>query len=205
MKELLMSDKEFEIAKSKLNNSEVIAFPTETVMGFGVYFDDFKAYSRLNEIKRRPEYKPYTMMVSSIQDISKYAYVDSRAKRIINAFMPGEITILLPAKDNVPSFVTHGTGIIGIRVPNLKELLEFLSFIKKPLLVPSANRSGEKPLLDSDSIKNEFKDEIGYVFEGKAKGGVPSTLVDLTDKEVKIYREGNIKLKDILNALKEDN
>ena len=200
-----MSDKEFEIAKSKLNNSEVIAFPTETVMGFGVYFDDFKAYSRLNEIKRRPEYKPYTMMVSSIQDISKYAYVDSRAKRIINAFMPGEITILLPAKDNVPSFVTHGTGIIGIRVPNLKELLEFLSFIKKPLLVPSANRSGEKPLLDSDSIKNEFKDEIGYVFEGKAKGGVPSTLVDLTDKEVKIYREGNIKLKDILNALKEDN
>ena len=191
-------------AKEILESSKVIAFPTETVMGLGVYFDDFKAYELLNSIKRRPEDKPYTLMLGNIEDIEKYAYVDNRAKKVINTFMPGEITILLRSKDCVPSYVTHGTGVIGIRVPNKEDLLELLNFVKKPLLVPSANRSGEKPAMSSDEVKEIFKDEVYIAIEGKAIGGVPSTLVDLTDKEVKIYREGNIKLEDIKKALGEN-
>lgn len=196
---------EFVAVKKVLDDSGIVAFPTETVMGLGVFYDDYKAYQFLNSVKRRPEEKPYTLMVSDVSEISKYAFVDERAKRIIDAFMPGEITILLKSKDNVPGYVTHNTGVIGIRVPNLPELLEFLSFIKKPLLVPSANRSGEAPLKSSDEVEKGFsKEEVGYVFKGKAIGGVPSTLVDLTGKEIKIYREGNIKLSDIIKVLKEE-
>ena len=197
-----MLTKEFEAAKKALESSQVIAFPTETVMGLGVLFNDFNAYNLLNRIKRRPEEKPYTMMLSNKSEISNYAYVDKRAEKVIDAFMPGEITILLKSKDNVPNYVTHGTGVIGVRVPNLPELLEFLNYVKTPLLVPSANRSGEKPALNSDKVKKIFGNELGYVFEGSAKGGIPSALVDLTGEEVKIYREGNIKLADILRALK---
>lgn len=197
-----MLRKDFEAAKHALDSSKVIAFPTETVMGLGVLYDDFSAYNILNQIKRRPEEKPYTMMLSSKEQIGNYAVIDERANKIIDAFMPGEITVLLNAKENVPNYVTHGTGVIGVRVPNLPELLEFLSYVGKPLLVPSANRSGEKPAMTSDEVKKIFGDELGYVFEGSANGGVPSTLVDLTGKEVKIYREGNIKLADILNVLK---
>ena len=197
-----MLTKEFEAAKKALESSKVIAFPTETVMGLGVLFDDFNAYNLLNQIKRRPEEKPYTMMLSNKAEISKYAYVDERAKKVIDAFVPGEITVLLKSKENVPNYVTHGTGVIGVRVPNLPELLDFLSFVEKPLLVPSANRSGEKPALNSDEVKKIFGNELGYVFEGSAKGGIPSTLVDLTGEEVKIYREGNIKIADILRVLK---
>ena len=191
----------FEAAKKALESSEVIAFPTETVMGLGVFFDDFEAYNLLNQIKRRPEEKPYTMMLSNKAEITKYAYVDERAKQVINAFMPGEITVLLKSKENVPDYVTHGTGVIGLRVPNLPELLDFLAFVGKPLLVPSANRSGDKPAMNSDEVKKIFGNELGYIFEGSAKGGVPSTLVDLTGEEVKIYREGNIKLADILKVI----
>ena len=197
-----MLTKEFESAKKALDSSKVIAFPTETVMGLGVFFDDFDAYNLLNQIKRRPEDKPYTLMLSNRAEISNYAYIDDRAKKVIDAFMPGEITVLLKSKENIPNYVTHGTGVIGVRVPNLPILLDFLSFVKKPLLVPSANRSGEKPAMNSDEVKAVFKDELGYIFEGSAKGGVPSTLVDLTGEEVKIYREGNIKLADILNVIK---
>ena len=196
-----MSTNEFELAKRALNNSQVIAFPTETVMGLGILFDDFNAYQLLNKIKRRPEDKPYTMMLSNKDDISNYAYVDERAKKVIDAFMPGEITVLLKSKENVPGYVTHSTGIIGVRVPNLPNLLDFLSYVGTPLLVPSANRSGEKPALNSEEVKKIFGNELGYVFEGSAKGGVPSTLVDLTGKEVKIYREGNIKLADIIKVI----
>jgi len=201
MKVLLMLHKEFEQAKKALDDSQVIAFPTETVMGLGVYYNDYNAYQLLNKIKCRPEDKPYTLMLGDVNEISKYAYIDDRAAKVIKAFMPGEITVLLKAKETVPGYVTHNTNIIGIRVPDLANLRAFLCDINTPLLVPSANKSGEKPALNSDEVKSIFKDELGYIFEGKANGGVPSTLVDLTTKEVKIYREGNIKLKDILEAI----
>lgn len=198
-----MLKKEYKIAKEVLDNSRIIAFPTETVMGLGVYFNDYKAYKFLNKVKERPEDKPYTLMLSSIDEISKYAYVDERTEKIINRFMPGEITVLLKSKEIVPSYVTHNTGVIGIRVPNHKLLLDFLSYLKTPLLVPSANKSGNKPAMTIEEVKEIFHDDVGFVFNGQALGGVPSTLVDLTNKEVKIYREGNIKASDILSALKE--
>lgn len=199
-----MSHKEYLLAKNVLDNSRVIAFPTETVMGLGVYYNDFNAYQLLNKIKCRPEDKPYTMMLCSKDEIEKYAYVDERAKKVIDAFMPGEITVLLRSKDTVPGYVTHNSGVIGVRVPNLATLLDFLRFINTPLLVPSANKSGEKPAMNSDEVKRIFNNEVGYVFEGEAKGGVPSTLVDLTQKEVKIYREGNISLSDILKVIEKE-
>ena len=199
-----MSHKEYLLAKYVLDNSKVIAFPTETVMGLGVYYNDFNAYQLLNKIKCRPEDKPYTMMLCSKDEIEKFAYVDDRAKKVIDAFMPGEITVLLRSKDTVPGYVTHNSGVIGVRVPNLANLLDFLSFIDTPLLVPSANKSGEKPAMNSDEVKRIFNNEVGYVFEGEAKGGVPSTLVDLAQKEVKIYREGNISLSDILKVIEKE-
>ena len=199
-----MSHKEYLLAKHVLDNSRVIAFPTETVMGLGVYYNDFSAYQLLNKIKCRPEDKPYTMMLFSKDEIEKYAYVDERAKKVIDAFMPGEITVLLRSRDTVPGYVTHNSGVIGVRVPNLANLLDFLRFIDTPLLVPSANKSGEKPAMNSDEVKRIFNNEVGYVFEGEAKGGVPSTLVDLTQKEVKIYREGNISLSDILKVIEKE-
>ena len=198
-----MKRNEFDLAKKELDNSKVIAFPTETVMGLGVYYDDYNAYNLLNKIKERPEDKPYTLMLGDINKIKDYAYIDNRASKVISNFMPGEITILLPAKSNVPSYVTHNTGVIGIRVPNLDDLRDFLNYIDRPLLVPSANKSGKKPAMSDKEVKNIFNNEVSYIFEGKAIGGVPSTIVDLTNKEVKIYREGNIKSQDILDVIKE--
>ena len=198
-----MKRNEFDLAKKELDNSKVIAFPTETVMGLGVYYDDYNAYNLLNKIKERPEDKPYTLMLGDINKIKDYAYIDNRASKVISNFMPGEITILLPAKSNVPSYVTHNTGVIGIRVPNLDDLRDFLNYIDRPLLVPSANKSGKKPAMSDKEVKDIFNNEVSYIFEGKAIGGVPSTIVDLTNKEVKIYREGNIKSQDILDVIKE--
>lgn len=183
--------------KKALFESKVIAFPTETVMGLGVFYDDYNAYCTLNQIKRRPEDKPYTMMLGDVKCIDEYAYVDERARKIINAFMPGPITILLKNKPCVPSYVTHNTGIIGIRVPKIPIIQEMINYCGKPLLVPSANRSGEKPFIHALDVKNEFKDELGYVVMMDSLGELPSTIVDLTSEDVKIIREGPISSKDI--------
>lgn len=187
----------YEKALEALNNHQVIAFPTETVFGLGVFYDDESAYHLLNEIKRRREDKPYTMMLSDVNDISKYAIVNEKYLPLIKKYMPGSLTILVRSKENVPGYVTHNTGIIGIRIPENKEALDLLRYIKKPLLVPSANRADQKPALTDDEVKAIFQDEIKVVVPGKACQGQPSTIVDLTGDEIKLIRKGPISLEEL--------
>lgn len=200
-----MLNEEIIVIKNILNNSGVIAFPTETVMGLGVIYNDKKAYDKLNLIKRRPEDKPYTLMVGDIKDIYLYAEVSDLAKKIINSFMPGPLTILLKSKDNIPTYVTHGTGVIGIRIPSHDVALSLLKGIEKPLLVPSANRSGEKPAMNAKEVKEIFKDELDYIIDGKIEGGLPSTIIDLTSDNYFIVRTGPITKEMIDKVIKEIN
>ncbi len=183
-----------------LKSSKVVAFPTETVMGLGVIYNSREAYDLLNQIKCRPEDKPYTMMVSKVEDIEQYAYVDEKVRKVINHFMPGSLTILLKSKDNVPDYVTHNSGVIGIRIPTNEEALELLNRIGTPLLVPSANKSGEKPALNSDEVKAIFANELGAIIEGESKGEVPSTIVDFSKNNPVLLRNGPISFENILKV-----
>lgn len=181
------------LAKAALLNDGVVAFPTETVMGLGVLFNSEKAYSKLNKVKERPEDKPYTLMLKGVEDIQKYGVISEATRRVIDKFMPGSLTILVPVKDNtVPSYVTHNTRVIGMRVPTNKEALELLKAVELPLLVPSANKSGQKPAYNSDEVKKIFGNELDFIVSGSAKSNVPSTIVDLTKGDVRIIREGAI-------------
>ena len=196
---------EYRLAKEQLDKSQVVAFPTETVMGLGIYFDDPKAYQLLNKIKNRPEDKPYTLMLGDVKDIEKFAYLSNRDLQIVKAFMPGPVTLLLKAKENVPGYVTHNTGVIGVRVPAMPLVCDFINYCGKPLLVPSANKSGEKPALTSKEVKQIFGNEVAYIFDSDSLRQSPSTIIDLTSEQVKILREGPISLEDINKVLKGDN
>jgi len=199
MKDLNTEIKE---AIEKLNNHGVICFPTETVMGLGVLFDDFDAYSKLNVVKRRPEDKPYTLMCGSKEVISKYANIDEKIEKVINQFMPGSITLLLKRKGSVPDFVTHGTEVVGVRIPSNKEALELLKEVGKPLLVPSANRAGEKPAYSDLEAKTIFGDEVDYYISGSSISDLPSTIVDLSNEEPKLIRQGPISFEQIMECYK---
>lgn len=188
-------------ASEALRKGGVVAFPTETVMGLGVVYNDRRAYDRLNKVKERPEDKPYTLMVKNVEEIAKYAVIDEATQRVIDSFMPGSLTILVKVKKNsVPSYVTHNTDIIGIRVPTNIEARILLDMVSIPLLVPSANKSGSKPALNSDEVKQIFGQELDYVMSGKAKGEVPSTIVDLTKESPKVVRPGPITEEDIVKV-----
>ena len=191
----------YKLAKTALNEHQVIAFPTETVFGLGVYYDDEQAYQLLNKVKRRREDKPYTLMLYDVDQIEKYAFIDEKVKNALKRFMPGPLTLLLRSKDNVPNYVTHNTGIIGVRITENKEALDLLKYLEKPLLVPSANRADQKPAMNSDEVKEIFQDEIKVIIPGKAIGGLPSTIIDLTGNEIKLIRQGPITLEDIKKAL----
>lgn len=188
-------------ALQELNDHKVIAFPTETVYGLGVFYDDEEAYHLLNKVKNRKENKPYTLMLSSVKEIDNYAYLDDKFLPIVNKFMPGSLTILLRAKENIPSYVTHGTNVIGIRIPSNQEALELLEAVKKPLLVPSANKADQPPALTKKDVKEIFKDEIDLIIPGETNVGKASTIIDLTTGQVILVREGPISLKEILESI----
>ena len=180
----------------------LIAFPTETVYGFGVIYNNKEAYDRLIEVKRRPPEKPFTMMLGNKDDIAKYAYVDERAKVIIDKFVPGEITLILKAKEDLPSYVISKEGMVGIRVPDDKFVQEMITKIGVPLLVPSANRSGEKPLNKDEEVALMFENEIDAVVMGESTSTIPSTIV-LIDENVSIIREGRLAkdIKEVIEKL----
>lgn len=188
-------------AKEALLNHGVIAFPTETVMGMGVLYNDYEAYQKLNRIKERPEDKPYTMMLYDSSDIQKYALINEGTQRVIDRFMPGSLTILVPVKENsVPAYVTHNTGVIGIRIPLNMEALYVLKEIGEPLLVPSANKSGNRPALTSDEVYEIFGNDIDYIILGKAKSQIASTIVNLTGDQPKVVRKGPISEEEIVKV-----
>ena len=140
-------------------------------------------------------------MLSDIRDIDNYAYLDEKFLPIVQKFMPGSLTILLKSKENVPSYVTQGTNVIGIRIPSNKEALELLEFVRRPLLVPSANKSDQPPALTKQEVKEIFKDEVNVIVPGETTSGLPSTIIDLTTDGIILVREGPIPLKEILKLI----
>ena len=192
----IYSKNNFKEAAIILKNGGLIAFPTETVFGLGVIFNNESSYKRLIDVKKRPPEKPFTMMLSNVKDIERYAYIDENSRLLMEKFMPGQLTLILKAKENLPNYVVSKEGFVGVRVPDDKLIQKLIDEVGEPLLVPSANKSGEKPATTHQEVIDVFEDEIDGVIEGSSKSNVPSTIV-LVAKEVVVIREGLIKKEDI--------
>ena len=193
-----------ELASKILRNGGLIAFPTETVFGLGVIYDNKDSYQRLIDVKRRPPEKPFTLMCGDVNDIFKYAYINEKAKKLIDAFMPGQFTIILKAKENLPSYVISKEGNVGIRVSSDELVSNLIKKVGKPLLVPSANKSGETPAHNVNDVFNAFNEnELDGVIEGESISNTPSTIVMMNDDDIIIIRKGLISEDDIKKVLGE--
>ena len=163
----MLEKSQYKKASKILQNGGLIAFPTETVYGLGVVFDNEQSYERLINVKRRPPEKPFTLMCGSLDDIKKYAYVNELAQKLIDAFMPGQFTIILKAKENLPRWVVSKEGNVGIRISDDKFVQNLIIETGKPLLVPSANRSGESPCHTSNEVKDSLGNDLDAIIIGE--------------------------------------
>lgn len=187
-----------EEAIKSVQNEEVIAFPTETVFGFGALASSLLAYRRLVEIKHRPPLKPFTLMGGNKFNFSHYAYLNQNIIRLINAYVPGPLTLILKAKENLPYPMTLNGGTIGIRISGDEKLRNFIDQVGYPLLVPSCNISSEPPLISSSQAYAKFKGLLPYIIEGEATSDVPSTIIDCSQlDDVKLIRQGEIPFESI--------
>ena len=199
---MLINKKDYKLAIEYLDNDEVIALPTETVMGLAVKASSILAYNKLVEIKNRPSNKAFPFIVGSIEDIEKYAHVDELTRKIITSFMPGPLTIILKKKESVDKRITNEKDTIAIRNQNDKTLLKIVKGLKEPILLTSANRSGEEACINSDEVIEVFKDEVPLVIKGKCEYNIASTIIEINNKNVNIIREGIIKKEEIERLIK---
>lgn len=181
---------------------DVVAFPTETVFGLGVKFNDLNALNKIYQLKHRDSHKAVTLMVHDINDIEKYAYIDNQINNVIKHFMPGKITLILKKKEVIDDVFTSGLKTIGIRIPDDPFVLELLKQVG-PMFVTSANISGHSDLLNHQDVYSVFKGKIKMIVKGDCGNEIPSTVVKL-DQEVQVLRKGHISKQDIEEVYYED-
>ncbi len=196
----LITEEDLSYTVKKVQEGEVIAFPTETVFGLGVRYDSEAAFHKLVCVKNRPDHKPFTVMCANAAQIEQIAYCDEKVKHVMHSFMPGPLTLLLPAK-HLANYITDGTGVVGVRIPNHTVALKLLEQTG-PMLVPSANKSNKPPCTSTKEVWNVFQGEIPAIIDGKCmENGIPSTILDCTKSPFVIVRQGAITLQEIEEVL----
>lgn len=175
-----------------LAQGKCLAFPTDTVYGLGVVYDNEEALNNLKAAKGRPDHKPIPMMVGSLAQLKEVAILPQRFERIAQTFMPGALTLICRKKAGIADFVSNGFDTLAIRIPNDPLLLEVMCRLGKPLLVSSANLSDHQPGFDHFGVLEQLDGRIDGIVEGRVSGGVPSTIIDTTKEGLVVVREGVI-------------
>lgn len=178
-----------------IEQGKVLIFPTETVYGLGADARNIKAVDRLRQIKRRPGTKPFTLLVPYPESILAYTKETPRLYKLITAFWPGPLTIVVPLKDQ--------DGTIGLRMPDHAVPLALMKEKGCHLAAPSANFQGQPPPLTCQEALSDLDGQIDVALDaGPVKIGKSSTVLDLTQAEPKILRDGTISLEQVQKAIR---
>ncbi len=187
-----------------LNAGGIVALPTDTVYGLAVKSDRFDAINKMKIAKQRPETKPFPMMVNHVDQIEMVANIGYREYQLIKKWMPGAITMIFEKKDRVDEIVTNGYKTIGIRMPDDEFVLSIINQVKAPLLVPSANISGEPSCTTSDEVLKQLDGRIDAIVVGESGAMMPSTIIDCTKQTLSTIRQGKITLEEIIESIREN-
>ena len=162
---------------------------------------DKDAVNKVYEAKGRSFDKPLPMMCNGLKMIEKYAYVNDVAKKIIERFVPGPLTLIFDKREGVEDFVTMNKSSIGIRVPDDPFILALITKLDMPILVTSANISGDGSLLKWEDVFSCMETKIDGIVCDDARGEMASTIIDVRNNEIKVLRQGPVSLKEIEETL----
>ena len=175
-----------------LKNDGVLAYPTDTVYGLCVRFDHKIACEHLRNVKHRPLEKSFPIMVCDVEQLKKVAIVNDIDLKLINKFMPGPITLILPKQNIIEPWMNDNRDTIAIRMACDDNLKNIIKEVGVPIFMTSANKSGEPVLKSAKEIREQLL--VDAIFEGIPKGEMASTIVDCTN-DYKVVRVGSISQK----------
>jgi L-threonylcarbamoyladenylate synthase len=180
------SREKIEEAAKIIASGSLVAFPTETVYGLGADVFNPPAVARVFAVKNRPLNQPLTIAPSSRAEINKLVKkIPPPAKKLIDKFFPGPLTLVLLKSKIVPDIVTAGKEAVAIRIPDHPVVLALLSVVKRPFTATSANLTGHPSPTDAADVISNLDGNIDLILDaGPTKFGIESTILDLTDKPI---------------------
>lgn len=173
-----------------LNEGGVIAYPTDTVYGLGCDISNKQGIDRLYQMKGMNRDHPLAFICPDLSDIAKYAVVENSVYRVLKHFLPGPYCFILQATREVPKMVQTKQKTVGIRVPAHPVTIAIVRELGRPLISSTANRPGQEPFVDPWEIDQEWSALDLVIDDGNQSGTVPTTVVDLSQGDVRIVREG---------------
>ncbi|MEG3335952.1 L-threonylcarbamoyladenylate synthase [Streptococcus suis] len=186
-----------------LENGGAVVLPTETVYGLFAQALNEDAVNRVYQLKQRPRDKAMNLNVSNLNDIYFFSQnTPFFLEKLYNRFMPGPLTIILKANDNVPFWVNSGLDTVGFRLPNHEQTLRLISEAG-PLIGPSANISGNESGKKFSDIQAQFPVDLPGIEDDQALTGIDSTILDLSGQKARILRQGAISREEIQKAIPE--
>jgi L-threonylcarbamoyladenylate synthase len=186
-------------ALALLNQSEIVAIPTETVYGLAGNAFSEKAIKKIFELKKRPFYNPLIVHIKSVADLNQIATeIPEKAMLLADAFWPGPLTLVLKRQNTIPDLVTGGKSTVAVRVPNHPVALALLEQLDFPLAAPSANPFGSISPTKAEHVANYFAASSLTVLEGgECRSGIESTIIGFEEGSAVLYRLGSITIEEI--------
>ena len=186
---MIINKNKIQHAYENLINGNLIIYPTDTLYGLGADATNDEAINTINKLKNRNT--PLSIMVESIDKLSKYGIFDNKDLNVFKSLFPGAFTILLKSKNkNISPLVQNKSKKIGIRIPNNLFCLKLLKKFKKPIITTSVNIHGESAMNDINEINKMFCN-IDIYKDRVNKNSKGSTIIDFTENPPKVIRKGD--------------
>lgn len=198
---------DIEKAKLLLEQGMLVAIPTETVYGLAGIISNEEALKKIFELKERPFFDPLIIHAANKEQAKQYTSNWSTVHDLLaKEFWPGPLTIIFEKANDVSSLITSGLMTVAIRIPNHTKTLELLSQLSAPVAAPSANKFTQTSPSKALHVKEYFNESDVFVLDGgECEIGIESTIIEVQENEILIYRPGMISQLDLEKFIKENN
>jgi len=182
-----------------LRDGGIVVYPTDTIYGIGCDIYKSKTIERISELRGiKPGKSTFSFICSDLSQLSDYCKpIDTNIFKVMKANLPGPFTFILNANNNVPRHIQTKRKTVGIRIPNNTIPIEMVRLLGNPIMSSSVHDDDEilEYTTDPELIYEKFANSVDLVIDAGYGGNIPSTVLDCTEGEVKIIREGKGILK----------
>lgn len=180
-----------------LRDGGVVIYPTDTIYAIGCDINNVKAVQRVCQLKGvKPEKANFSMICRDLSNIATYAKVNNDVFKVMKRNLPGPFTFVLPATNKLPNVMMNKRKTIGIRIPDNFIVMSVIEELGAPLLTTSVKADDEivEYMTDPELIHEKYGKLVDLVIDGGYGKNVASTVVDCTDSEMSIIRQGSGEL-----------
>ena len=177
-------------AVEALNEGKLIVYPTDTLYGLGCDIFNKSAVEKIYALRKMDRKKPLSFICHEFSQISEYAKISNYGFKVMKSILPGPYTIVLPATNKVPKMLITKQKTVGIRIPDNEFALTLVREFGGPIISTTLTSDDQIAISDPGHIYELYKNQIKYVFSDGVSTSEPSTVISISDGEVKVLREG---------------